>query len=52
MKACMEMVHSKSLPLAGWEDGGRKEERWKARALGCISLREHIERKKYSYSLL
>lgn len=46
MKACLKMLHRKSLPLMGGEVEEGRRKGWKFRTLGFISLREHTERKK------
>lgn len=46
IEACFENDTQQILALAGMERWRKKEEGWKFRTLGFISLREHIERKK------
>ena len=45
-ESMLENATQKILTLDGWRGGGRRKGR-KFRTLGFISLREHIERKKY-----
>lgn len=47
MEACLKMIHSKSLPLAGMEVEEEGEERMEVQNPGFYFFERHIERKKY-----